>query len=120
MSYVVKVNHCNEKYCTTYLHKRVKIFLRSDLNFFKTHNLKLSMFDNKSKSCNTKHLTTIFIELEFLWDFVRLSLITCSLYHEKLFLQEVNDISTQVFNNFFSASDIMEAVRGRLCFYRYE
>ena len=25
----------------------------------------------------------------------------------------VNDISSQVFNNFFSASDIMEAVRGR-------
>ena len=59
------------------------------------------------------YLTTISIELEFLWDFVRLSLKTCSLYHEKLFIQEVNDISTQVFNNFFSASDIMEAVRGR-------
>jgi len=56
----------------------------------------------------------------FLWDFVRLSLKTCSLYHEKLFIQVVNDISSQVFNNFFSASDFMEAVRGCLCFYRYE
>ena len=32
----------------------------------------------------------------------------------------VNDISSQVFNNFFSASDFMEAVRGCLCFYGYE
>ena len=46
-------------------------------------------------------------------DFVLLLLKTCSLYHEKLFIQVVNDISSQVFNNFFSASDIMEAVRGR-------
>ena len=69
---------------------------------------------------SSKNLTTISIELEFLWDFVRLSLKTCSLYYEKLFIQEVNDISIQVFNIFFSASDIMEAVRGRLCFYRYE
>ena len=66
------------------------------------------------------HLTTISTELGFLWEFVRLSLRTCTFYHEKLFIQVVNDIRTQVFNNFFSASDIMEAVRGRLCFYRYE
>ena len=65
-------------------------------------------------------LTTISTELGFLGDFVLLLLKTCSLYHEKLFIQDVNDISSQVFNNFFSASDIMEAVRGRLCFYRYE
>ena len=39
---------------------------------------------------------------------------------QSIFIQVVNDISSQVFNNFFSASDIMEAVRGRLCFYRYE
>ena len=32
----------------------------------------------------------------------------------------VNDISSQVFNNFFSTSDFMEAVRGCLCSYRYE
>ena len=61
-----------------------------------------------------KYLTTISVELGFLWDFVLLLLKTCSLYHEKLFIQVVNDISSQVFNNFFSASDIMEAVRG--CF----
>ena len=66
------------------------------------------------------NLTTITTGPGFLGKFVRLSLKTCSLYHEKLFIQVVNDISSQVFNNFFSASDIMEAVRGRLCFYRYE
>ena len=66
------------------------------------------------------HLTTISTELGFLGKFVRLSLKPCSLYHEKLFIQVVNDISSQVFNNFFSASDFMEAVRGCLCFYRYE
>ena len=59
------------------------------------------------------HLTTISVELGFLWDFVILSLKTCSLYHEKLFILEINDISSQVSNNFFSASDFMEAVRGR-------
>ena len=69
---------------------------------------------------SSKNLTTISIELEFLWDFVHLSLKTCSLYHEKLFIQVVKDISSQVFNKFFSASDIMEAVRGCLCFYIYE
>ena len=59
------------------------------------------------------HLTTITTEPGFLGNFVLLLLKTCSLYHEKLFIQVVNDISSQVFNNFFSASDIMEAVRGR-------
>ena len=73
--------------------------------------------ENKNR---TSYLTTISTDFGFLWDFVPLSLKTCSLYHEKLFIQVVNDISTQVFNNFFSASDIMEAVRGRLCFYKYE
>ena len=56
------------------------------------------------------YLTTI---TGFLWEFIHLSLKTCSLYHEKLFIQVVNDLSSQVFNNFFSASDIMESVRGR-------
>ena len=66
------------------------------------------------------YLTTITTGPGFLWEFVRLSLKTCSLYHEKLFIQVVNDISTQVFNNFFSASDTMEAVKGRFCFHKYE
>ena len=61
------------------------------------------------------NLTTISTELGFLGKFVRLLLKTCSLYHEKLFIQVVNDISSQVFNNFFSASDIIEAVRGHFC-----
>ena len=47
------------------------------------------------------HLTTISVELGFLWDFVLLSLKTCSLYHEKLFIQKFKDISSQVLNNFF-------------------
>ena len=63
------------------------------------------------------YLTTI---TGFLWEFIHLSLKTCSLYHEKLFIQVVNDKSTQVFYNFFSASDIMEAVSSHFCFYRYE
>ena len=50
------------------------------------------------------YLTTITTGPGFLGKFVRLSLKTCSLYHEKLFIQVVNDISSQVFNNFFSAS----------------
>ena len=66
------------------------------------------------------YLTTITVKLGFLGDFVLLLLKTCSLYHEKLFIQKVNDISSQVFNNFFSASDIIEAVRGCFFFYRYE
>ena len=66
------------------------------------------------------NLTTITVELGFLGDFVLLLLKTCSLYHEKLFIQKFNDISSQVFNNFSSASDIIEAGRGRFCFYRYE
>ena len=60
------------------------------------------------------YLTTITVKLGFLVDFVRLLLLkTCSLYHEKLFIQKVIDMSTQVLNNFFSTSDIMETVRGR-------
>ena len=47
----------------------------------------------------------------------RLKLKTCSLYHEKLFIQKFNDMITQVLNEFFSASDIMEEVRGRFCYY---
>ena len=38
---------------------------------------------------------------------------TARAHGQKLFIQVVNDISSQVFNNFSSASDIMEAVRGR-------
>ena len=59
------------------------------------------------------YLTTITTGPGFLVNFVLLLLKTSSLYHEKLFMHVVNDISSQVFNNFFSASDIMEAVRGR-------
>ena len=60
------------------------------------------------------HLTTISTEPKVLWEFGLQKLKTCSFYHENLFLQKVKVISTQVLNNFFSASDIMEAVRG--CF----
>ena len=84
------------------------------------HWSKLGLKGGKQSPEYEKNLTTITVELGFLGDFVLLFLKTCSLYHEKLFIQKVNDISSQVFNNFFSASDIMEAVRGRFCFYRYE
>ena len=33
-------------------------------------------------------------------------------YQEKMFIRKFKDISSQVLNNFFLASDIMEAVRG--------
>ena len=66
------------------------------------------------------YLTTIPVEPGFLWHFVHLSLKTCSPYHEKQYIQKFKVISSQFPNNFFSASDIMEAVRGRFCFYRYE
>ena len=52
-----------------------------------------------------KYLTTITVELGFLWDFVLFKLKTCSLYHENLFIQKFKVISSQVLNNFFSASD---------------
>ena len=60
---------------------------------------------------------TIPVEPGFLWHFVHLSLKTCSPYHEKQYIQKFKVISSQFPNNFFSASDIMEAVRGRFCFY---
>ena len=69
---------------------------------------------NKQSSVTPySYLTTITTGPGFLGIFVLLLLKTCSLCHEKLFIQVVNDISSQVFNIFFSASDIMEAVRGR-------
>ena len=77
-------------------------------------------FKESDKKLYFENLTTISTDFGFLWDFVPLSLKTCALYHEKLFIQVVNDISTQVFNNFFSASDTMEAVKGRFCFHKYE
>ena len=41
----------------------------------------------------------------------------CRLYHEYLLLQKINEVIIHVLKNFFSASDIMEAVRGRFCLY---
>ena len=63
------------------------------------------------------HLTTISTEPKILWEFGLQKLKTCSLYHENLFIQKFKVISRQVLNNFFSASDIMEAVRGHFHFY---
>ena len=73
-----------------------------------------------SYTLTKQYLTTIPVEPGFLWEFVLLSIKTCSLYHEKLFIQKFKVISSQVLNNLFSASDIVEAVRGRFCFYKYE
>ena len=42
---------------------------------------------------------------------------TFPLYHEKLFIQKFNDMITHVLILFFSASNIIEAVRGRFRFY---
>ena len=47
------------------------------------------------------YLTTISVDLGFLWDFEVLKLKICSLYHEKLFIQKFNDTITQVLNRFF-------------------
>ena len=47
------------------------------------------------------YLTTIPVEPGDLWHFVHVSLETCSLYLEKLFIQKFKDISSQVLNNFF-------------------
>jgi hypothetical protein len=62
----------------------------------------------------------LFCMLGFLWLFEPFKLNTCSLYHENLFIQKLQVISNQVLNNFFSASDIMEAVRGHFRFKWYE
>ena len=45
------------------------------------------------------NLATIPVEPGFLWDFGLLSLKTCSLYHDKLFIQKFKVISSQVLNN---------------------
>ena len=63
------------------------------------------------------HLTTIPVQPKILGESGLLKLKTCSLYHENLLLQKFNDMYTQVLKYFFSASDIMEAVRGRFRFY---
>ena len=49
------------------------------------------------KHCGPKiaYLTTISVGLRFLSDFELLSVKNCSLYHEKLFIQEFKDISKQ-------------------------
>ena len=41
----------------------------------------------------------------------------CRLYHDNLLLQNINDLIIHVLKNFFSASDIKEAVRGRFRLY---
>ena len=59
------------------------------------------------------HITTISVEPKILGEFGLLKLKTFSLYHENLIIQNFNDMYTQGLTYFFSASDIMEAVRGR-------
>ena len=79
-------------------HKLVWLRFDSARNENETLSL-LAAQHNGLKSILKSHLSTIPVEPGFLR--VLLSLKTCSLYHEKLFIQVVNDISTQVFNNFF-------------------
>ena len=63
------------------------------------------------------YLTTIPVEPKILGESEVLKLKTCSLYHDNLLLQKFNDMYTQVLTYFFSASDIMKAVKGRFHFY---
>ena len=84
---------------------------------FVINELKKSVWQEKVclmlRTCkNVIYLTTITTGPGFLCEFVRLSLKTCSVYHEKLSIQVVNGISSQIFNNYFSASDrrLSEAV----------
>ena len=63
------------------------------------------------------HLTTIPVEPKILTKFKVLKLKNCSLYHENLLLQKFNDMYTQVLKYFFTASDIMEVIRGHFRFY---
>jgi hypothetical protein len=46
-----------------------------------------------------------FLYYGFLLKFEVLKLKTCSLYHEKLFIQTLSDMINQILNRFFSASD---------------
>ena len=62
------------------------------------------------------NLITIPAEPKILGEFGLLKLKTCWLYNENFLLQKFNDMYTQVLTYFFSASDIMEAARGRLRF----
>ena len=78
--------------------------------------MSLFCFFHNSK-CVVSNLTTISVEQKILGQFGLLKLKTCSLYHENLFIQKVKVISTQVLDNFFSASDIMGTVRCRFRFY---
>jgi hypothetical protein len=98
-------------------HKLVWLRFDSARNENETLSL-LAAQHNGLKSILKSHLTTIPVEPGFLR--VLLSLKTCSLYHEKLFIPKFKVKNSQVLNNFFSASDNMEAVRGRFFFYRYE
>ena len=75
------------------------------------------LFEVEYYTANNLHLTTNPVELGFIWHIEVLKLKTCSLYHEKLLVQKFKVIISQVLDNFFSASDIMEAVRGRFRFY---
>ena len=69
-------------------------------------------FTNAMSIKKQEYLTTIPVEPKILTELGLLKLKTFSLYHENLLLQKFNDMYTQVLKYFFSASDIMEAVRG--------
>ena len=82
---------------------RVSLELVTKFSFFKFRLLSMNVPGN---------LTTIPVDLRFLWHFEILKLKTCSLYQEKLLMRKVNDMNTQVVKSFFFASDIIIAVRG--------
>ena len=57
-----------------------------------------------------RYLTTITTVVGIQVLFVPSKLKICQLYHEKLLLQKVDDMYTQVLTYVFTASDILEAV----------
>ena len=63
------------------------------------------------------NVTTIPVESKVLAEVEVLKLKTCRLYHENILLQKIKDMIIHVLKNVFSASDIIEAVRGHFCFY---
>ena len=66
---------------------------------------------------NQCYLTTFPVKSNIMTEFKVLKLKTCSFYQDKLLLQKINDRIIHVLKYNFSASDIMEAVRGCFLFY---
>jgi hypothetical protein len=97
--------------------RRRKQFKRISYGHFQIVRLFVAKQVSESRYLSNYYINSIPVELGFLWDFEVLKFKTCPLYHEKLFIHKFKVLSSQVLNNFFSASGIMEAVRGHFRFY---